>query len=91
MYKLTFGEGFSKAYAKLTKAEQTATDRKLETLAQNPWHPSLRIKRIRGTSLFECSVNMDIRMAIKFYEDTIIILLDIDHHDTLIRRIKRRG
>lgn len=53
-------------------------------LAENPSHPSLRTKRIQGTAdLFECSINMDIRI-IWFYEgDKMIILLDVGHHDIL--------
>jgi mRNA interferase RelE/StbE len=58
-------------------------------LAKNPWHPSLRTKRIKGSSEFEVSVNMDIRMAIKFSGDTIILLLDVDHHDKLLDRRNR--
>lgn len=55
-------------------------------LARDPRHPSLRTKRIQGTGEFEASVNMDIRMAIVFQGDKLIIMLDIDHHDKLLRR-----
>ena len=46
--------------------------------------PSLRTKRIQGTiDLFECSVNMGIRI-IWFYEGNVmIILVDVGHHDIL--------
>lgn len=50
-------------------------------LAADPWHPSLRTKKIQSTEEFECSVNMDIRIAFVFDGDTIVVLLDIDHHD----------
>lgn len=37
--------------------------RKLSLFAENPLHPSLRVKRIQGADgLFEFSVNMDIRV-----------------------------
>lgn len=57
---------------------------KLNLLAENPFHPSLRTKKIQGTTdLFECSINMDIRI-IWYYEcDKIIILVDVGHHDIL--------
>jgi len=55
-------------------------------LAENPKHPFLRCKRIQGTNnLFECSVNMDIRI-IWYYEyedDRLIILIDVGRHDIL--------
>jgi len=91
MYRLVITDSFRKAYSKLTESEQNATDGKLMLLAQDPWYKSLRVKKIHATSLFECSVNMDIRIAFQFHENTIILLLDIDHHDTLLRRVKRRS
>jgi mRNA-degrading endonuclease YafQ of YafQ-DinJ toxin-antitoxin module len=48
--------------------EKKQLKNKLELLAQNPSHPSLRTKRIQDTTdLFECSVNMNIRI-IWYYE-----------------------
>ena len=57
---------------------------KLELFVENPLYPSLRVKRIQGTTeLFEFSVNMDIRV-IWFYEgDDLVALVDIGHHDML--------
>ena len=47
-------------------------------------HPSLRTKRIKGMdNLFECSVNMDIRIIWYFENEELIILVDIGHHDIL--------
>ena len=65
-------------------------DAKLRTLARDPWHPSLRTKRIQGTGEFEVSVNMDIRMAITFEGDKIIVMLGVDHHDKLLRHRSAR-
>jgi len=58
--------------------------RHLRFISENPMHPSLRTKRIQGMdNLFECSVNMDIRV-IWYYEDSlIIILLGVGRHDIL--------
>ncbi len=83
-YEFVFTEKFKKHFTKLDNTEKKQLKNKLELLSNNPMHPSLRTKRIQGTAdLFECSVNMDIRV-IWFYEgDTLIILLDIGHHDIL--------
>ena len=55
-----------------------------ELLAENPFHPSLRTKRIQGaTDLFECSVNMDIRIIWYYEGDKMIIVVDVGHHDML--------
>ena len=62
-YRLTFTERFRKHFSKLNENEKKQIRKKLSILQENPIHPSLRTKRIQGTAdLFECSVNMDIRV-----------------------------
>ena len=84
MLKLTYTERFQKHYVKLSGEEKRQFRKKLAVFADNPLHPSLRTKRIKGTDgLFEFSVNMDIRV-IWFYEnDALAALIDIGHHDIL--------
>ncbi len=83
-YLFTYTNRFKKHFQVLHPNEKEQIRNKLLLLAKNPMHPSLRTKRIQGTDgLFECSANMDIRI-IWFYEDsTVIILLDVGHHDIL--------
>ena len=83
-YKISYTKRFQKHYKKMTQTEKKQIVSKVEMLSINPLHSSLRTKRIQGTDdLFECSVNMDIRI-IWFYEgDEIIMLLDVGHHDIL--------
>lgn len=83
-YEFTYTPRFKKHFKRLNTQEKQKLKNKLELLAENPTHPSLRTKRIQGTEgLFECSVNMDIRI-IWFYEgDKMIILVDVGHHDIL--------
>ena len=53
-------------------------------MVENPMHPSLRTKRIQDTrDLFECSVNMDVRIIWYYKGDKMIILVDVGHHDIL--------
>lgn len=84
-YKFTFMPRFQKHFKRLSTQEKNQLKTKLELLAQNPSHPSLRTKRIQGTDLFECSVNMDIRIIWYYEGDKMIILLDVGHHDILKR------
>lgn len=85
-YSLRLSDQFRKSYAKLSKIEQNAVDAKIGILASDPWYPSLRVKKIKGTSdVFECSVNMDIRIAFVFEGGNIILLLNIGHHDKLLK------
>lgn len=82
--KITFTERFKKRYEKLNDKEKVQFKNKLNLFIQNPLHPSLRVKKIQGTNtLFEFSVNMDVRV-IWFYEGKeIIALIDIGHHNIL--------
>ena len=75
---------FQKHYKALTNKEQKQVNQKLRLLAENPMHPSLRTKRVQGThDLFECSVNMDVRILWHYEGNIMIILLDVGHHDIL--------
>ncbi|MBR1437144.1 MAG: hypothetical protein IJ587_01280 [Synergistaceae bacterium] len=84
MLKITYSERFKKQYKKLSADEKNQFRRKLTVFAENPLHPSLRTKRIKGADgLVEFSVNMDIRV-IWFYEgESLVAFIDIGHHDIL--------
>ena len=85
-YEFTYTPRFKKHFKTLSSAERRQLKNKLELLSENPSHPSLRVKRIQGSDeLFECSVNMDIRIIWYYEGDKIIILLDVGHHDILDR------
>ena len=89
-YKLVLAPSFKKAYAKLGKKEQAQVENKIRQFAIGPWHPTLRVKHIRASHEFECSVIMDGRIAFRCEEGHIILLLDVGHHDALRRRRTRR-
>lgn len=85
-YKITYTKRFIKNLKRLNAAERAQLKKKLELLMQDPLYPSLRTKRIQGTSdLFEFSVNMDIRVIWEYDGETLILLLDIGHHDIIKR------
>lgn len=86
MISITYSERFKKHYKKLTEIEKNQFKNKLRKFVENPTTPSLRTKKIQGTDgLFEFSVNMDIRV-IWYYEGTdLVILVDIGHHDILLK------
>jgi len=84
VYQFTFSKAFKKHYKKLNVNEKKQLTSKLHLLSADPSHPSLRTKRIQGTdNLFECSVNMDIRIIWYYEGDRMIILVDVGHHDIL--------
>jgi len=82
MYNLEPTKTFTKTIKKLSQNEQKAVARKLVILSQNPYHPSLRTKKVQSLDdVFECSVNMDIRILWTYRDGRIILLLEIGHHD----------
>ena len=84
MYNLEPTKAFIKSLKKLSGIEQRTVAGKLTILAQNPFHPSLRTKKVqRLKDVFESSVNMDIRILWKFKADRIILLIDVGHHNIL--------
>lgn len=83
-FRITVTERFEKNFKKLNENEKKILKSKLEILKVNPMHPSLRTKRIQGVKdLFECSVNMDLRIIWYYEGNKIIVLLDVGHHDIL--------
>ena len=84
MYRLEPSKNFAKSLKRLSTIEQKAVAGKLKILAKNPFHPSLRTKKVqRLKDVFECSVNMSIRILWTYKGDTIILMIDIGHHDVL--------
>lgn len=84
MLQITYSDRFQKHYGQLTVQEQNQFKHKLELFVSNPYHPSLRVKRIQGSNdLFEFSVNMDIRVIWYYEGKNLMAFVDIGHHDIL--------
>ena len=80
-----FSKRLKKEYNSLPKEIQNAFDQKLELLLLDIFHPSLRAKRIQGTSdRWEGSVTMKYRFTFQFSGDTLIFRA-IGTHDILNR------
>ncbi len=84
-YELKYSKEFLKDLKRLSQREQKAVANKLKLLIENPFHPSLRTKKIQGLDgVFEVSVNMDIRVLWKYDNGVIILLLDVGHHKDIL-------
>lgn len=79
-----FTEKFKKDYKKSTNDVKKAIQGKLRIMVDNPYHPSLRTKKIQGREdILECSINMSIRMTWQYYEGKILLRAVGDHDYTL--------
>ncbi len=85
MYKLKYTKVFEKGLKALSYKEQKAVAQKLKILAENPFYPSLRTKKVQGLDdVFEMSVNMNIRILWKYEDGMIILLLEVGHHKDIL-------
>jgi mRNA-degrading endonuclease YafQ of YafQ-DinJ toxin-antitoxin module len=84
MYKLDPTKTFEKGLKKLSHSEQQTVAVKLNVLIMDPYHPSLRTKKVKKLKdVFESSVNMDIRILWMHKGSKLILLIAIGHHDIL--------
>jgi mRNA-degrading endonuclease YafQ of YafQ-DinJ toxin-antitoxin module len=88
--KIKITSRFKKSFQRLTEEERKAFQKQIRLLLQNPFppfHPSLRIKKIQGTSnLFECSITRDIRMTWQYHQSEFILLRNIGKHDRTLKK-----
>jgi mRNA interferase RelE/StbE len=83
--ELFFSETFKKDYKLFSSDIKKVVNSKLKILSENPFHPSLRTKKIKGKEdIFETSINMNIRMTWNYYEGQIF-LRAIGKHDETIK------
>ncbi|MDQ7837537.1 MAG: hypothetical protein RDU59_03485 [Thermodesulfobacteriota bacterium] len=82
--ELIFTERFKKSYRQLSKDEQKTLHKKLDLMSKNPHYPSLRTKKVQGTdNIFECSINMAIRMTWQYDGESILLRVVGDHDEVL--------
>jgi mRNA interferase RelE/StbE len=79
-----YTDRFKKSYKQLSKEEKKALHKKLLLMIKNPLHPSLRTKKVQGTdNIFECSINMAVRMTWQYEGDSIMLRVVGDHDKVL--------
>ena len=83
---ITFTELFKEKVKALPDDVKKVLKQKLILMAENPRHPSLRSKKIKGCSdIFEASVTMSIRLTWQYGEGGII-LRNIGERDQTLAR-----
>ena len=83
-----FSNRFKKDYADLPKEIQETFDTKFRLFLNNTDHPSLRVKKIKGTeNRWEGSVTMNYRFTFQIFEETVLFRR-IGTHNVLKREGK---
>lgn len=84
--KIYYSELFKEKVRLLDEKAKKTLKKKLEIMINNPQHPSLRTKKIQGTSIiFEASITMGYRLTWQYYEDGIL-LRNIGEHDKTLKK-----
>ncbi|QCT94627.1 type II toxin-antitoxin system mRNA interferase toxin, RelE/StbE family [Caminibacter mediatlanticus TB-2] len=87
MYKLVQTDKYKKKVVKFLKKHRNLISKYEKTiflLEQNPFHPSLRLHKLKGDlkEFYSVSIDMEYRIIIDFIIiDDRIILIDIGSHD----------
>ena len=72
---------FKTAYRLLPDTLQGKVDKAIRLLSENPRHPSLRLKKIKGTpGIWEARVDKSCRMTLEVHTD-VYILRNVGKHD----------
>jgi mRNA interferase RelE/StbE len=78
-------EHFTKCYKDLPSTIQAQVDKQLSLLLENPKHPSLRIKKMKGTKgeIFEGRVSKNYRFTFQIEKDAYILRRVGPHNQAL--------
>ncbi|MCX6384391.1 MAG: hypothetical protein NTV16_07960 [Actinobacteria bacterium] len=80
--KIIFSNRFKKDFKNLDNSLKKIVEEKLKLLVENIFHPSLRTKKIQGKEeIFECSINMSIRITWYYSQDAIYLRTIGKHED----------
>ena len=80
--KIRRTHSFLKDYKKLPEEIKSRVNKNLTLLFENPRHPSLRLKKLKGTDKFEIRISKGYRLTLKF-EDQVLELRRVGTHDLL--------
>jgi mRNA-degrading endonuclease YafQ of YafQ-DinJ toxin-antitoxin module len=85
--ELVYSARFRRNFKKLSQDGKRAAREKLALFVGDPFHPSLRSKRIQGApDTWESSIDMDVRMTWRWGEEEgVVELRNIGGHDKTLR------
>jgi len=82
---IIYSENFKCKVEQLSVEVRKQLKSKLQIMIENPRHPSLRTKKLKGRSnnIFEASINMDIRITWEYIEGGVLLRNIGEHDETL--------
>lgn len=71
--KVVFTEPFKRDYNGLPARTRQALDKALKFFIVNPRHPSLRAKKLPGTSIWYARASREYRFTFQYRDDSVIL------------------
>ena len=87
MMRLRYERDFLKSAKRLPRKIQERLASSLETLQEQPFHPTLHTKRLSGSleGILSYRVTRDYRVTFLFLDEKTIQLLDVSHRKDIYR------
>ena len=86
IFQISFLPRFLKSFEELDPISQKSIRKTIALLSEDPKHPSLRSKKVKGTEfLYEASANMDLRISWEYKNENTILIRNCGHHDKLLK------
>lgn len=86
--QVIYTDPFKRDYNRLPSGIQRALDKALLFLFKNPRHPSLRSKKLPGTSIWYARITRAYRFTFQ-YQDNLVILRRAGTHDMITKERKK--
>ncbi len=84
--EIIFSEQFEQAYEKLTAGGKQSVRKGLNLLGNNPRHPGLHIKKMKGKKgIWEARPSKKLRMTFEMTGNTIV-MRNVGEHDRVLKR-----
>jgi mRNA interferase RelE/StbE len=85
--RLTLTERFRKSALELEPEIRTKLRKQIELLVLDPRHPSLRVRKIKGTaSIFEARVDRNFRFTFEYGGKHEVVLRVVGAHDPTLKK-----
>ncbi len=91
IYQIIYTPGYNKRAARFLKKHPDLTlqyEKTLQLLEVDPFHPSLRLHRLKGglAGLHSVSINMSYRITLEMiFQGNSLLLVDVGSHDNVYR------
>jgi mRNA-degrading endonuclease RelE of RelBE toxin-antitoxin system len=86
MPKVKYSKRFTKVYLRLPPEIRAKLKKTLDLLGENPRHPSLQTKPIKGAQgFFEAGVDINYRMTYIRLPDDTVEMSNVDKHDDALK------